>query len=85
MATPLFIHVLGEVVNCRVDSKRVAFGHFSYCPPPNRACGFHRTRLSSVSFHLSFFLDDIKNIFDLLCISHVSLSFCLTHLSPFAM
>ena len=51
---------------CRVGSKRVAFWHFSYCPPPNRACDFHRTRLSSMSFHLSFFLDDVKYIFDFL-------------------
>ena len=60
----LSLHLLAELLHCRVGSKRVAFWHFSYCPPPNRACGFHRTRLSSVSFHLSFFLDDVKYIFD---------------------
>ena len=37
----------------RVGSKRVAFRRFSYCPPPNRACDFHRTRLSRMSFQLS--------------------------------
>ena len=32
----------------RVGSQRVTiFWHFSNFPPPNRACGFHRTRLSS--------------------------------------
>ena len=60
------LHVLGDLLHCRVGSKRVAYWHYSYCPPPNRACNFHRTRLSSVSFHLSFFLDDVKYRFDLL-------------------
>ena len=62
----LVLHVLGDLLHCRVGSKRVAFGHYSYSPPPNRACNFHRTRLSSVSFHLSFFPDDVKDRFDLL-------------------
>ena len=62
----LAFHRLGELLHCRVGSKRVAYWHYSYSPPPNRACNFHRTRLSSVSFHLSFFPDDVKYRFDLL-------------------
>jgi hypothetical protein len=33
--------------NGRVGGRRVAFQHFFDLPPPNRACNFHCTRLSS--------------------------------------
>ena len=66
----------------RVGSKRVAYWHFSYFPPPNRACGFQRTRLTSVSFQLSFWMT--SSTVSAVCITHTSLSFGLTHLPPFA-
>ena len=57
---------LGDLLHCRAGSKRVALRHSSYRPPPNRACGFQRTRLFSVSFHLLLYLDDTKYRFDFL-------------------
>ena len=58
------LHRLGSSFHCRAGRKLVAWGHFSYSPPPNRACDFHRTRLYSVSFDLAFFPDDFKYRFD---------------------
>ena len=55
---------LGDLLHCRAGSKRVALRHSSYRPPPNRACDFHRTRLSGVSFPSSSFQDDGKYKFD---------------------
>ena len=69
------LHRLGSSLHFRVGRKRVAFGHFSYSPPPNHACDFQRKRFSSVSFHLSFFLDDVKYRFDFFAL-RMSLCLC---------
>ena len=63
LAIVLPLHRLGGLVHCRIGSKRVALSTFP-TSPPNRACGFHCTRLSSVSFHSAFLPDYGKHRFD---------------------